>query len=58
MSNNNVAIPTNTSISMDVDFGASKNHISNGKLIVNDNVNNYNETFQFDGNIVDTKSNF
>jgi len=49
-------IPHNTTISMDVDLGASKNHISNGKIEVkNSPFNYYDTTFEFDGKIKNAK---
>lgn len=47
------AIPTNTSISMDIDFGATSNHISNGQIIVSDIGNSTPESLQFIGEIKD-----
>ncbi len=49
-------IPNNTTISMDIDFAATKDHISNGKIEVKDSYQNYYDTtFKFNGEIENTK---
>ena len=53
-----VQIPTNTSISMDVDFGATSNQISNGAINLKDVGNGTSRTLTFDGDINKSKSTF
>jgi hypothetical protein len=51
-----VKIPDNTTISMDIDFGAKKNHISNGKVIISGTTSGYYDTtLEFKGKIQDDK---
>ena len=53
-----VQIPTNTSISMDVDFGATSNQISNGAINLKDVGDGTSRTLTFDGDINKSKSTF
>ena len=53
-----VQIPTNTSISMDVDFGATSNQISNGAINLKDVGNGTSRTLTFDGDINKSDSTF
>ncbi len=47
-----IQIPSNTTISMDIDFGAVKDQISNGKIeVTNTPFAYYDTTFEFDGKI-------
>jgi len=48
-----VAIPTGTSISMDIDFGATKDHVSNGEVVIPDVGDSTSRTIEFDGRIHD-----
>ena len=51
-----IQIPESTTISMDIDFGASKDQISNGKIkVTNTPLAYYDTTFEFDGNIKNAK---
>ena len=51
-----IQIPQSTTISMDIDFGASKDQISNGKIeVTNTPFAYYDTTFEFDGNIKNAK---
>ena len=53
-----VQIPTNTSISMDVDFGSASNQISNGAINLKDVGDGTSRTLTFDGDINKSKSTF
>ena len=51
-----IQIPESTTISMDIDFGASSNQISNGKIkVTNTPLAYYDTTFEFNGNIKNAK---
>ena len=51
-----IKIPQSTTISMDIDFGASSNQISNGKIkVTNTPLAYYDTTFEFNGNIKNAK---
>ena len=51
-----IKIPQSTTISMDIDFGASKDQISNGKIkVTNTPLAYYDTTFEFNGNIKNAK---
>ena len=51
-----IKIPQSTTISMDIDFGASKAQISNGKIkVTNTPLAYYDTTFEFNGNIKNAK---
>jgi hypothetical protein len=51
-----IQIPESTTISMNIDFGASKDQISNGRIeVTNTPFAYYDATFQFDGKIKNAK---
>ena len=51
LSGERVAIPSDTRISMNIDFGKANNQISNGKITVNDIGNGSNKVFTFEGDL-------
>lgn len=53
-----VTIPTDTTISMDIDFGAVSNQISNGEISISDVGDGSSRTLTFDGSIDASDSSF
>ncbi len=51
LSGQKIAIPSDTRISMDIDFGKANNQISNGKVRVNDIGNGSKKDFTFEGDL-------
>lgn len=51
LSGQKIAIPSDTRISMNIDFGKANNQISNGKITVNDIGNGSKKVFTFEGDL-------
>ena len=58
INNEKVQIPSDTSISMDVDFGSTSKQISNGAINLKDVGDGTSRTLTFDGNINKSNSTF